>query len=190
MATVLSIGALGPTFGQLHQKLAVNFDVLFEKKKSFVSSLASALKKAFHVAEKERIVNVPIKDAKTGGEKTQKLNVREFLDDLGRKERIYAVIAAKGPEYSKIENSGEETILSFVNKQITEAQSVFTVINALDSYFKNAVDVIKKPKIKGMQIELSALRNTIISINKKRGDFLACKEEAEQMKKLGLAENA
>ena len=48
---------------------------------------------------------------------------------------------------------------------------------------------MQKPKIKGMQIELSALRNTIIAINKKRGDYISLKEEEEQMKKLGMAKN-
>ena len=189
MATVLSIGALAPTINQLHVKLVANFDVLYEKKKNFFAVFLAALKKALHIAEKEKIINLPVKDAKTGGEKTQKLNVKDFMDDLNRKERIYNAIAAKGSEYQKIESSGEDAILSFVNKQISEAQSCFTIINALDAYFKNATDVMQKPKIKGMQIELSALRNTIIAINKKRGDFLSFKEESEQMKKLGMAEN-
>ena len=189
MATVLAIGALAPTVDQLLIKLTANFDVFYEKKKNFLSVFFAALKKALHIAEKERVIMLPIKDAKTGGEKTQKLNVKEFLNDLTRKDRIYSVIASKGPEYQKIESSGEEAILTFVNKQISEAQSAFTIINALDAFFKNATDVLQKPKIKGMQIELSALRNTIISINKKRGDFIALKEEIEQMQKLGIKNN-
>ncbi|MCR4579604.1 MAG: hypothetical protein K5681_04575 [Treponema sp.] len=189
MATVLSIGALAPTINQLHVKLNVNFDVLFEKKKTFFNILFSALKKAFHIAEKEKIIILPIKDAKTGGEKSQKLNVTDFMTDLSRKERIYSAIGSKGAEYQKIESSSEDAILSFVNKQISEAQSAFTIINALDAYFKDSVDTIQKAKIKGMQIELSALRNTIISVNKKRGDYISYKEEAEQMKKLGINEN-
>lgn len=189
MATVLAIGALSPTINQLRLKLTSNFDVINEKQKSFFTIFISALKKAFHIAEKEKIIDLPIKDVKTGGEKTQKLKVKDFLDDLLHKERIYTILGAKGPEYQKIESSNEDAILSFVNKQISEAQSTFTIINALDAYFKNVADVMQKPKIKGMQIELSALRNTIIAINKKRGDYISLKEEEEQMKKLGMAKN-
>ena len=189
MATVLAIGALAPTINQLNIKLVTNFDILYEKKKNFFSVFIAALKKALHIAEKEKIINLPIKDAKTGGEKTQRLNVKEFMADIARKERIYTALGAKGPEYQKIEASEEDAILTFVSKQISEAQSSFTIINALDTYFKTAVDIIQKAKIKGMQIELSALRNTIISINKKRGDYLSYKEESEQMKKLGMAQN-
>ena len=189
MATVLSIGAIGPTLTQLRGKLEENFEVIFAKKKSFMTKLIDALKQVFHIKEKERICMVPVKDPKTGFEKTVKLNVEEFLLDLNKKERAYNGIGVKGPEYAKIEASNEEAILAFVNKQISEIQSVFTMINALDGYFKNEIDSITKVKIKGMQIELTALRNSIVNTNKKRGDYANFKQETEQMRKLGIKED-
>ena len=95
----------------------------------------------------------------------------------------------KGPEYQKINNSNEDAILAFANKQISEIQSIFVIINALDSYFKNEVETEFRPRVKGMQIELSALRNSIINANKKRGEYASFKEEHAQMQKLGLTEN-
>ena len=189
MTTVLSIGAMGPTLVQLHNKLEENFEVLFAKKKTLLSKLVDALKQVFHIKEKEKIVMISVKDAKTGFEKTQKLNVADFLLDLSRKERVYNGIGTKGPEYSKIESSNEDAILMFVNKQISEIQSVFTTINALDSFFKNNTDTLARAKMKGMQIELTALRNSIVNTNKKRGDYANLKMEVEQMKKLGITEN-
>ena len=141
-------------------------------------------------AEKERICNLPIKDAKTGVERIQKVNVTDFLSDLTRKERAYNGIGMKGIEFQKINSSNEDAILAFVNKQISEIQSIFVIINALDAYFKNQVDTEFKVKVKGMQIELSALRNSIINANKKRGEYASFKEEHAQMQKLGLSENA
>jgi len=189
MTTVLAIGAVGPTLAQLKSKLEENFNIMFEKKKSFFTKFVDALKKALHIKEKERICLVPVKDSKTGFEKTQKLKVTEFMLDLAKKERIYTGIGTKGPEYMKIEASTEDAILQFVNKQISEIQSVFTTINALDAYFKSALDEVSKVKIKGMQIELSALRNSIINANKRRGEYASAKEELEQMKRLGINEN-
>ena len=79
--------------------------------------------------------------------------------------------------------------MSFVNKQISELQSLFVVINAFDSHFKQEVATEFKTGIKGMQIELSALRNSIINANKKRSEYASYKEEAAQMQKLGIADN-
>lgn len=189
MATVLSIGAMAPTLDQLRLKLDENFNILFTKKKSFFSKLSELFKKAFHLKEKEKIINLPVKDSKTGFEKVQKLYVNDFMTNLFRKEHVYSGIGTKGPEYSKIESANEDAILVFVNKQISETQSDFTIINALDAYFKNNVEEGSKAKVKGMQIELSALRNSIINANKKRGEYASFKEETEQMKRLGISDN-
>ena len=189
MQAILALGAMAPTLTQLHAKLGENFTLLYQKKNTFFNKLMAALRKAFHISEKERVCNLPIKDAKTGTERTQKINVNEFLTDLSRKERVYNGIGMKGVEYQKINASNEDAILSFVNKQISEVQSIFVIINALDAYFKNEVDTEFKVKVKGMQIELSALRNSIINANKKRGEYASFKEEHAQMQKLGLSDN-
>ena len=189
MQAILALGAMAPTLTQLHAKLGENFTLLYQKKNTFFNKLMAALRKAFHISEKERVCSLPIKDAKTGTERTQKINVNEFLTDLSRKERVYNGIGMKGVEYQKINASNEDAILSFVNKQISEVQSIFVIINALDAYFKNEVDTEFKVKVKGMQIELSALRNSIINANKKRGEYASFKEEHAQMQKLGLSDN-
>ncbi len=190
MQAVLAVGATAPTLIQLHGKLAEDFDLLFMHRSTFFSKLLAALKKAFHILDKEKICMLPVKDSKTGVEHIQKIKVNEFMGDLARKERVYSGIGNKGPEFNKISAANEEAILSFVNKQISELQSVFVIMNSLDSYFKTEVDAEFKSRVKGMQIELSALRNSIINANKKRGEYASFKEEAEQMRKLGISENA
>ena len=190
MQTVLAIGATAPTLIQLHAKLGENFDVLYTKKTTFWNKLLDALRKALNLKEKERIVMLPIKDQKTGAERIQKLSVNEFMTELAKKERIYNGIASKGSDFSKIENANEDAVLVFVNKQISELQSSFVIINSLDAYFKSEVSNEFKMRVKGMQIELSALRNSIINANKKRSEYASFKEVAEQMRKLGISDNA
>jgi len=189
MQAIMALGAMSPTLTQLHAKLGENFTLLYQKKNTFFNKLMAALRKVFHIAEKERVCNLPVKDAKTGTERIQKINVNDFLTDLSRKERVYNGIGMKGIEYQKINASNEDAILAFVNKQISEVQSIFVIINSLDAYFKKEVDTEFKVKVKGMQIELSALRNSIINANKKRGEYASFKEEYAQMQKLGLADN-
>jgi len=186
MQTVLAIGASAPTLIQLHGKLVENFDVLFTRKATLWNKLIAALRKAFNLKEKERLCQLPIKDAKTGAERIQKLNVSEFLTDFSKKTRIYNGISVKGMEFQKIGSASEDAILGFVNKQISELQSSFVIINSLDAYFKKEVENEFKTRVKGMQIELSALRNSIINANKKRGEYVSYREEAEQMNRLGI----
>lgn len=190
MQTVLAIGACAPTLIQLHAKLSENFDVLYTRKATFWNKLMAIVRRALNLRDKERICQLPVKDAKTGAERIQKLNVAEFMADLTKKERIYNGIGTKANEYQRIESANEDAVLTFVNKQISELQSDFVIINSLDAYFKKEVANEFKARVKGMQIELSALRNSIINANKKRSEYASFKEEAEQMKKLGISENA
>ena len=186
MQTVLAIGACAPTLIQLHAKLNENFDILFTRKATFWNKLMALIIKAFNLKEPERSCQLPVKDAKTGAERIQKINVTEFLTDLGKKERVYNGIATKGNEYQRIDSANEDAVLGFVNKQISELQSEFVIINSLDAFFKNEVASENKARVKGMQIELSALRNSIINANKKRSEYASYKEETEQMRKLGI----
>ena len=131
MQSVLAFGATAPTLAQLISKLSDNIELLYKTKSTFFSKLICALKKAFHISEKERICNLVIKDSKTGAERTQKIKINEFMSDLSRKERIYNGIATKGIEYSKIQSSSEDAILSFVNKQISELQTLLLSLQML-----------------------------------------------------------
>lgn len=189
MVAVQAIGGVAPSLSQIHQKVEENFALLFTRKQSFFSKLIETLKKSFKIKEKPKFCNIPIKDAKTGSERYQKIDVSEFLLDLVKKEHILSGIATRQMEYMKIEKSSEEAILSFVNKQISQLQSLFTVLNALDIYFKNNVETSLRPKVRGMQIELSSMRNSIVNANKKRGEYASFKEEYEQMQKLGINED-
>ena len=187
--TVFAIGGLAPTIQTLHQKLEEDFKILFSKKQGFFKALAAAFKRAFKLKEKELTVTVTLKDPKTEVGRSEVIKVNEFMSNIASKSRIYNGIAVRGPEFSKIMGATEESILGFVTKQLSEAKMLFSLINALDIHFKKEVEVINRPKLKGLQIELSALRNSIVAINKKRGEYLAVKEEHEQMKNLGMSTN-
>ncbi|MBO4859557.1 MAG: hypothetical protein J5527_13675 [Treponema sp.] len=186
MGSVQALGGIAPVLTQLDVKLTENFDLLFFVKKTFFRKIMQALRKAMGLSEKERTCTIPVVDQKTGVKVMQKIKVNEMLTDLDNKKRIYSGIAAKGIEYAKIEGASETAILTFVNKQISENQALFTTINALDDYFKANVEVLLRPKVKGLKIDLSSYRNAIINVNKKRGEYVSIKEEVSQMRQLGI----
>ena len=186
MGSVQALGGIAPVLTQLDVKLSENFDLLFFVKKTFFRKIMQALRKAMGLSEKERTCTIPVVDQKTGVKVMQKIKVNEMLTDLDNKKRIYSGIAAKGIEYAKIEGASETAILTFVNKQISENQALFTTINALDDYFKANVEVLLRPKVKGLKIDLSSYRNAIINVNKKRGEYVSIKEEVSQMRQLGI----
>ena len=56
-------------------------------------------------------------------------------------------------------------------------------MEALDTYFKTEVP---REKVKGIKIELSSIKNSIVKANQKKHEYVAKKEEYDQFKKLGI----
>ncbi len=186
LASLNVLGALAPTYETIYNKVAGNFELMKVTPKSFFSKLAELFKKAFNIKPKETEVLIAISDPITKVKTNKKVKANELLDDIAKKQRIYAIIACRGPEYQKIEAATPDAILSFINKQISLNQNLYNTFNALDEYFKSAVPAAQRPKVKGLKIELDSMRNTIINANKKRGEYQSIVEEAEQLKKLGI----
>lgn len=186
LSTVMAIGGMASILEQLRVKLSDNFNIYYSNKVSFSKKIAELLKKLFHIPPAEKICTIKIVEAKTGIIREQKVNVNNFLAEIGQKARVYNGIANQGMEFQKLTKYPEEMIFNFVTKQIAECQTLFSTINGLDSFFKTEVDTLNRPKIKGVQIELSALRNAILSAQKKRSEYQSTKEEKEQLSNLGI----
>lgn len=186
VGTVLSMGTFTPILIQLRAKLVDNFELLFFKKETLFTKFIAALKKALGIKNKEHVCEVKIIDQKTGSTRTEEVYVNDFLTEVEKKIKTFNVIVMKNAEYAKIVSAPEDSVLSFVNKQLSEVQSMFTTINALDTYFKNNVEGSNKIKVKGMKIDLDSFRNAIINVNKKRGEYISIREETEQLQKLGI----
>ena len=186
MSAVFSLGVMGSILGGLYAKLSDNFDLLFLTKKSLFAKFMEALKKALGIKEKPRECTIAVVDQQSGSKSNQHIEVNTLLAQISKLAHIYSGIAAKGNEYNKINAAKEEDALIFLNRQIQENQKLFTTINALDEHFKSHVEVLQRPKVKGLKIDLSSYRNAIIAANKKRGEYVSAKEEIEQMQKLGI----
>ena len=186
MSAVFSLGVMSSILGGLYSKLSENFDLLFYVKKSLFNKFVEALKKALGIKEKERECTIVVTDQQSGSKSQQHIKVNELLAQISKLAHIYAGIASKGNEYNKINSANEDDALIFLNRQIQENQKLFTIINALDDHFKSHVEVLQRPKVKGLKIDLSSYRNAIIAANKKRGEYASAKEEIEQMRKLGI----
>ena len=186
MSAVFSLGVISSILGGLYSKLSENFDLLFYTKQTFFAKFVEALKKALGIKEKERECTIVVTDQQSGSKTNEHIQVNTFLMQISKMAHIYAGIATKGNEYNKINAAKEDDALIFLNRQIQENQKLFTTINALDDHFKSHVEVLQRPKVKGLKIDLSSYRNAIISVNKKRGEYVSAKEEIEQMQKLGI----
>ena len=85
----------------------------------------------------------------------------------------------------KIRNAKDEDLLDLLNKNLSEANDLVSQFAGLDDYFKKEKPEIRS-KIQGIKIELTTIRNYIIKSNQRRAEYLAFREEAQQMQDLGM----
>ena len=59
-------------------------------------------------------------------------------------------------------------------------------LNGLDEFFKAAPLPQNRSKIKGLKMEIMAIKNSVVKANQHRSEYSAYIEEEAQLKKLGI----
>lgn len=187
MVAIQVLGAMPPQLAQLAQKIQDNHDVLESEHNSFMDKLKKALCKAFNVPEKPLYYNITLTDPSTGAKRHERINYQQFMTDISTKSRRFAAASQKNsPGYAKIYSLPEEKIYDFVSSQISDCNKMLVISNALDEYFKAAAAPENKSKIKGLKIDLTTLKNSVVKANTHRAEYSAYIEEEAQMRKLGI----
>ncbi len=182
-----SLCAQSTPLGGIYTKLSENNEVLQSAASNFWARFMAALKKAFNIQEKPIEYELTIVEPSTNAKRKQKLSFSPFSTDIQKKASFYNSFSLKNSlGYKKFLAADEQKLLEFLNKQMSDLQKISILLKALDDYFKNNTPVEKRSKIKGLSMELMALKNNMINTNQRRAEYISYIEEQEQMKKLGL----
>lgn len=189
MDAVRALGAAAPLFEQIVQKVDENHKVLQSEHNGFLDKLLALLRQAFNRPEKPVVYTVTVTEPLTQSRKQEDINYQDFITDINRRRRTYNSFSVKkAPGYVKIENQTEKAIQEYLAKQISECNRLMQLLAALDEYFKSAPAIENRPKIKGLKMELTSLKNCIVKTNQRKAEYTALIEEEEQLKKLGIVQ--
>lgn len=188
MQAIHALSGLSPQLEVVSSKISENHKILQNENNSFFAKLARAFRKAFSIAEPPVLYEIVITDSATGSKTKEKIEYSEFYQNLLKKINFYNSFSLRqSPGYQKIESSSAGKILDFLNKQISEAQRLLVRLGALDEYFKSSANEEDKKNIKGLKMELTSLKNTIVNTNQHRADYISFIEEQTQLAKLGIS---
>ncbi len=189
MDAVRALGAAAPLFEQIVQKVDENHKVLQSEHNGFLDKLLALIRQAFNRPEKPVVYTVTVTDPLTQSRKQEDINYQDFITDINRRRRTYNSFSIKkAPGYVKIESQTEKAIQEYLAKQISECNRLMQLLTALDEYFKSAPAIENRPKIKGLKMELTSLKNCIVKTNQRKAEYTALIEEEEQLKKLGIVQ--
>ena len=127
-------------------------------------------------------------DETTGAQHTETIDYNAFVERVTKKAKFYGTLSNKMSQASqRLEHGTEEQVFEFVNKDLGELHVMHRRLKSLDTYFKSEVPRDQRNRLRGIKIELTTIKNHLIKANQKRREYVARKEEAEQLKRLGIA---
>ena len=187
---VLSLSALAPQYEQVVSKVESNHAVLSSEHNGFFDKLKRVLRQAFNLKAAPEEYELVIVNQKNEARTTKKIEYNTFFALLVRKQQFLQSFAdTQSEEFRKITAAAEETVLGFINRQLTDNREILLQLNALDEYFKSQASAANKDKIKGMKMELVTMKNTLVKSNQKRAEYVSVAEEKMQLEKLGINED-
>lgn len=184
---VRALTVMAPMLGDIAEKITNNRDILEASHKTLFDKIKAALRRSFNMKERPLIYRLTIEDKDKGARRNRDVDINIFIGNIQKKSALLNALSNPGsPESHKIEKAPDDTLLEFLNKQITENREILTLLIASDEYFKSNVTSASRGKIKGLKIDLVTVNNAIVKANKRRADYLDAAEGAMIKEKLGL----
>ncbi len=123
-------------------------------------------------------------DNATGVSRLTRVDFPQFADKVRRKASLLEALASSSSAAAgRLRAASEQELYGFLNKNLVELNGMLHVMQGLDAYFKAG----KKEEVKGIKIELAAVKNGLVRANKQRYEYAARREEERQRREMGLA---
>ncbi|MDR2798819.1 MAG: hypothetical protein LBB80_10805 [Treponema sp.] len=179
------ISGLAPIFLEIGVKLDANETILANRKLSLWNKIKRFLAQMIN-KKPEPIIYEVVYQYPGSSPVRELVNFNQLRSRIAKKAKQFS--SAQNMTLAKINTLEDEQLLNFLEHSIKEVQRLYKILNAVDDYFKQKVDQKNRNQIKGIKPELSTLKNTYIKANQRCSDYTLLKEEAEQLKKLDIAQ--
>jgi len=168
-------------------KLTDNNVVYQSRKVSFSERIKRWLKKVFGGVDEGQNYEIEYFDVVTSATKIEKIRFPAFLEEMQRKAKFFVSISNRSSvAMGRLKEATEEKLFDFLTRNISSLNIAHRRIVGLSEFFSTEVPKDKRQKLRGLKLELSAIKNSIIKANQQKHEYVALKEEQEQMKRLGI----
>ena len=184
---IRALAACSRPLEEASQKLLDNSLILESRKRPLLERIKIWIQRMVQKEEESLVYEVEFFDITTSTTKKEPIRFQPFMEDLKKRARIYGgILARAGSGYKRLEQAGEEQLFTFLHKHIEELQLIHRRLSGLETFFRSEIPRENRASIRGIKIELTAIQNCIVKANQKRHDYVARKEEMEQLRKLGV----
>ena len=90
----------------------------------------------------------------------------------------------------RMESMPEDQVYKLLQRNIEELQRTLRLLAALDDFFKDEAPEEDRSRLKGIKVEITTMKGAVIKANQKKHEYVAQREELEQMRRLGIRDTA
>ena len=170
------------------RKLEENQALLESMDRSLMTKVKRVLREMFGKKGEPVVHEVEYLDPVSSERKTESLDFTAFSAEVDKRAKsLVALVSKAGAAYKRMEGSPEETVYKFLARSIEDLQTHHRKLSALEEFYQGVIDEPElKSRVRNIRMELGSIKNAIIKGNQKRHEYIAQKEELEQMKRLGI----
>jgi hypothetical protein len=186
---VRSLSAASFALEEAVSKLVEDSTLLASFDQGLGARLKRMLRKLFSPEDKDLVYQIELADPLTGIHAIEALDFHAFIDETGKKAKFMASFAQRGGASARrLEGMDEEQAYKFLQRNIGELQRTLRILAALEEFFKAETPGEAKTRVKLVRTEITTIKGAVIKANQKKHEYVAQREEREQMRRLGIKE--
>ena len=187
LESIRLLSASGKPVERAVAKLNESSNIIEEHRKRLDSPFRRWLYRVLGRGKDARVYNVEIIDPATAVAKDLEVDYDELSQKAAQTGRLITTYGGKtGPGFSRLNSMDEDSLYALLERNIKEIQNIVRLLPALQTYFQDEMDKDQRGKLRGIKLEINAIRNAIVKANQRRHEYVSRKEEQAQLKKLGI----
>jgi hypothetical protein len=187
IAAIRSLAAASRQLDVIVERLKLNQEVVTNRSRSFGQRFRDWIDRLTNRTPPKVTYTVYHEDENTGARNSEQIIFADFLEKTARKAKLYASFLARtGTPWARLQQAGEEQLQGYLDRELAELHAIHRRAGALDTHLKEQVAQTERKQMKGIKIELSAVRNAIVATNQAKHEYAAKADEREQLRKLGV----
>jgi hypothetical protein len=171
-------------------KLSDNHQALMSRKVGIARKFNRLLKRLFGGGIHKQVYEIECLGLKDSTAKTERIDFNSFIVDLKNKIKLYSTLTREESIASKqLRANPEQKIYNFLNRNLSALQTIHRRLIGLNNYFRSEFQGEKNIRHRGLKVELTAIKNSIVKANQKKHEYVSLKEQQEQLKKMGIKQS-
>jgi len=153
--------------------------------------LRRMIRRLFSPEDQGLVYRIGILDPVSNLRVEEELDFGRFIEEAKKRAALASSLAQRnGPAIRRMEGLPEDQAYKFLQRNIEELQKTLRVLAGLDDFFKEGMPAEVKAKHRGIKVEITTIKGAVIKANQKKHEYVAQREELEQMRRLGIRDAA